>query len=625
MSIDHSQLSRLSQIWPIVAAKFPDVVALYDPHSKPQVKLTYSQVWEKIQQFAAGLQALGLKKDEKISIFSDNSPRWLISDQGSLTAGAVNVVRSSLADTQELLYILKDSESVALIVENLKTWQKLEPHLGEFPLKFVILLSDEKAPEGMYNFEQLLELGSSASLTLDDRDIDSLATLIYTSGTSGQPKGVMLTQRNLLHQIVNLSVIVKPQSGCRVISILPCWHSYERSCEYYLLSQGCTQIYTSIRYFKNDLKEHQPQVMIGVPRIWESLYEGIIKQFQQYPESKQKLIANLMKFSEDYILNKRIAQGLSIENISPSIGQKTTATLRSSLLFPLHLLGDRLVYQKIRENLGGQFEILVSGGGALAKHLDLFFEIIGIPLLVGYGLTETSPVVTARTVERNLRGSAGTPLPETSLKIVHSETGQTLPNGETGIVLVKGTQVMQGYYNKPEATAKAIDAQGWFNTGDLGWLSQENDLILTGRAKDTIVLSNGENIEPEPIENACSRSPFIDQIMLVGQDQKALGALIVPNWETVKNWAKTEALELDFSSLDKILDKEIILEKYRQELTQQIKNRPGYRPDDQVKTFKLILEPFSQENGMMTQTLKVKRPVVMEHYRDIIVGMFDKS
>jgi long-chain acyl-CoA synthetase len=625
MSIDHSQLSRLSQIWPIVAAKFPDVVALYDPHSKPQVKLTYSQVWEKIQQFAAGLQALGLKKDEKISIFSDNSPRWLISDQGSLTAGAVNVVRSSLADTQELLYILKDSESVALIVENLKTWQKLEPHLGEFSLKFVILLSDEKAPEGMYNFEQLLELGSSASLTLDDRDIDSLATLIYTSGTSGQPKGVMLSQRNLLHQIVNLSVIVKPQSGCRVLSILPCWHSYERSCEYYLLSQGCTQIYTSIRYFKNDLKEHQPQVMIGVPRIWESLYEGIIKQFQQYPESKQKLIANLMKFSEDYILNKRIAQGLSIENISPSIGQKTTATLRSSLLFPLHLLADRLVYQKIRENLGGQFEILVSGGGALAKHLDLFFEIIGIPLLVGYGLTETSPVVTARTVERNLRGSAGTPLPETSLKIVHSETGQTLPNGETGIVLVKGTQVMQGYYNKPEATAKAIDAQGWFNTGDLGWLSQENDLILTGRAKDTIVLSNGENIEPEPIENACSRSPFIDQIMLVGQDQKALGALIVPNWETVKNWAKTEALELDFSSLDKILDKEIILEKYRQELTQQIKNRPGYRPDDQVKTFKLILEPFSQENGMMTQTLKVKRPVVMEHYRDIIVGMFDKS
>ncbi len=625
MSIDHSQLSRLSQIWPIVAAKFPDIVALYDPHSKPQVKLTYSQVWEKIQQFASGLQALGLKKDEKISIFSDNSPRWLISDQASLTAGAVNVVRSSLADTQELLYILKDSESVALIVENLKTWQKLEPHLGEFPLKFVILLSDEKAPEGMYNFEQLLELGSSASLTLDNRDIDSLATLIYTSGTSGQPKGVMLSQRNLLHQIVNLSVIVKPQPGCRVLSILPCWHSYERSCEYYLLSQGCTQIYTSIRHFKNDLKEHQPQVMIGVPRIWESLYEGIIKQFQQYPESKQKLIANLMKFSEDYILNKRIAQGLSIENISPSIGQKTTATIRSSLLFPLHLLGDRLIYQKIRDNLGGQFEILVSGGGALAKHLDLFFEIIEIPLLVGYGLTETSPVVTARTVERNLRGSAGTPLPETSLKIVHSETGQTLPNGETGIVLVKGTQVMQGYYNKPEATAKAIDAQGWFNTGDLGWLSQENDLILTGRAKDTIVLSNGENIEPEPIENACSRSPFIDQIMLVGQDQKALGALIVPNWETVKNWAKTEALELDFSSLDKILDKEIILEKYRQELTQQIKNRPGYRPDDQVKTFKLILEPFSQENGMMTQTLKVKRPVVMEHYRDIIVGMFDKS
>ncbi len=625
MTIDYSGLTRASQIWPIVSAKFPDIVALYDPHNKPEVKLTYSQVWEKIQLFASRLQALGLNKNEKISIFADNSPRWLIVDQASMSLGSINVVRSALADTQELIYILKDSDSKALIVENLKTWEKLASQLKDLALKFVILLSDEVPPEGVLNYQQVLESGDLSSLSLDDRDIDSVATLIYTSGTSGQPKGVMLTHRNLLSQIVNLRVIVEPQPGMRVLSILPCWHSYERSCEYFLLSQGCTQIYTSIRHFKNDLKAHHPQVMIGVPRIWESLYEGIIKQFQQYPENKQKLVSTLMKFSQDYVSNKRIYQGLSLENLNPSTTEKIAATVRAFLLFPLHLLGDRLVYQKIRENLGGQFEILVSGGGALAMHLDNFFEIIGIPLLVGYGLTETSPVVSARILNHNLRGSAGRPLPETKIRIVHPETHQILPVGETGIVMVQGKQVMQGYYKKPEATAKAIDAQGWFDTGDLGWLSPNNDLILTGRAKDTIVLSNGENIEPEPIENACIRSPLIDQIMLVGQDQKALGALIVPNIEALKNWSKAENLKLDFTSLENILEQEIIVEKYRQELAQQIKNRPGYRPDDQIKNLKLILEPFSLENGMMTQTLKVKRNVVMEHYRDIIVGMFDKS
>ncbi len=227
-------------------------------------------------------------------------------------------------------------------------------------------------------------------------------------------------------------------------------------------------------------------------------------------------------------------------------------------------------------------------------------------------------------------------MPETEIRIVDPETRQPLPQGQQGLVMVRGPQVMRGYYKKPEATAKAINADGWFDTGDLGWLTPQNDLVLTGRAKDTIVLSNGENIEPQPIEDACLRSPYIEQIMLVGQDERSLGALIVPNLEALKQWAASQNLYLRLpdsvsqpsdtppeefrTAID--LDSKEVQSLFREELNREVKNRPGYRPDDRIGLFKLILEPFSQENGMMTQTLKIRRPVVMEHYRDIINGMF---
>jgi long-chain acyl-CoA synthetase len=633
MVIDYKHLSRLSQVWPITSQKFPNIVALHSPHSNPEIKLTFKELWEKMQYFASGLQSLGLKKDEKVSIFADNSPRWLVSEQAVMLAGGVNVVRSAVADTQELLYIFQDSDSVALIVEDLKTWQKIQPKLEQKQLKFVILLSDETTPENFLNYEQVLKIGAERTLVENEEvNIDSLATLIYTSGTSGQPKGVMLTHRNLLHQINSLGVIITPNPGDIVLSILPCWHSYERSGEYYLLSQGCTQIYTNIRYFKNDLKDYHPHLMVGVPRIWESIYEGVQKQFQQYPTKKQNFIYNLLGLSEKYVLKRRIVKKLALENLKPSLVKRFLAAIQTIYLFPCHLIAERLIYRSIRKNLGGNFKTLVSGGGALAKHLDTFFEAIGVDLLVGYGLTETSPVVTARTVKRNLRGSSGQAIPQTQIKIVHPETRENIPFGQTGIVLVRGPQVMQGYYKKAEATSKVIDSDGWFDTGDLGWISNENDLVLTGRAKDTIVLTNGENIEPEPIENACIRSPYIEQIILVGQDQKSLGAIIVPNLEILQKWNLENKLNLkfpeksaDFTQIkaSSLYDKRV-LEKLRQELSEQIKNRPGYRTDDQIKTFELILEPFSLDNSMMTQTLKIKRSVVMERYHDIIDEMFEK-
>ena len=626
--IDYSSIRSIPEIWAIVKQRCPQTVALHDPHTKPEIKFTYTDLYQQIQQFASGLQALGINPNPaetippRVALFADNSPRWLIADQGIMTAGAANAVRGATADPQELLYIIQDSGSTALIVENLALLKKLQHRLPDLPIELIVLLSDEEPPTNTtlntVKFSQVMAAGANNPLKPANHNQQTLATLLYTSGTTGKPKGVILTHGNLLHQITTFGTILQPQPGDSALSILPSWHAYERTVEYFLLSQGCTQIYTNIRYFKQDFKTCKPQYMVSVPRIWESIYEAVQKQFREQPPNKQKLVNFLLSASQQYIEARRIFQGLTLNLKPASASQKLIARIKSILLFPVHAVAEKLVYQKVREATGGRFKWAISGGGSLAAHLDNFFEIANIGLLVGYGLTETSPVLTVRRPWHNLKGSAGQPIAHTEIKIVDPETKQQLPTGQRGLVLGRGPQIMQGYYLNPQATAKAIDSEGWFDTGDLGWLTPGNDLVLTGRAKDTIVLSNGENIEPQPIEDACARSPYIDQIMVVGQDQRSIGALIVPNSEAVQKWAETQnppIHEIDWNS-------KTIQDLFRQELNREVQNRPGYRADDRIGPFRLIQEPFSMENGMLTQTLKIKRPVVTEHYRDMIDGMF---
>ncbi|MDX2096224.1 MAG: long-chain fatty acid--CoA ligase [Leptolyngbyaceae cyanobacterium bins.59] len=628
---DYREIQSLAEIWPLAAQRFGETIALWDSHSKPEVKLTYRELGHQIQRFAAGLQALGVAEGDRVALFADNSPRWFVVDQGIITAGAADAVRSAQAEREELAFILANSGSTTLITEDLVTFQKLRPRMEDLPIQRVVLLSDETVEDDstlkILNFNQVLELGANQTLRPSQQTRETLATLIYTSGTTGKPKGVMLTHGNLISQILTLGTIVQPQPGDRVLSILPTWHSYERTCEYFLMSQGCTQYYTSIRFVKKDLKDVKPNFMVAVPRLWESIYEGIQKQFREQPASKQRLVNFFITNSQRYIKARRVVQGLSLEQLHPSAMDRLKATLTMIALAPVHAVGDRLVYKKVREGTGSELKFVISGGGALATHLDLFFELAGIEILVGYGLTETSPVTNARRPWRNYRGSAGQPLPGTEIRIVDPETRKPLPTGQRGLVLIRGPQVMQGYYQNPEATAKAIDPEGWFDSGDLGWVTTQNDLVLTGRAKDTIVLTNGENIEPQPIEDACLRSPFVDQIMLVGQDQKSLGALIVPNGEVLQQWATEKGIELKQAENAMGLDVEqpAIQELIRKELNREVQNRPGYRPDDRIGPFKLLTEPFSIENGMMTQTLKIRRPVVMERYRDMIDAMFASS
>jgi long-chain acyl-CoA synthetase len=631
-TFDYTQINSLPEIWPMLAAECGSVVCLDAPHSQPSISLTYQEVSTQIKLFATGLQSLGIQPAQAIALFADNSPRWLIADQGIMMTGAFNAVRSSQAETQELLSILDNSQAQILVVEDLKTLDKLSSQLVARSVGLIILLSDEQPdlnlPITAINFTQTIELGRGATFRPIAIEKSDLATLIYTSGTSGNPKGVMLSHGNLLHQINTCGTVIHAYPGLAVLSILPSWHSYERSCEYYLLSQGCTQTYTNIRYFKQDLKDYQPKIIIVVPRLLESLYEGIQKQFREQPPSKQKLVNTCLNLSKKYIEARRIVRGLNLECLTPTLSQKLSAFAQMSILAPLHAIADKLVYAKIRAATGGKIQNMISGGGSLAKHLDLFFEIVGINVLVGYGLTETSPITHVRRPWQNLRLTSGKPLPGTEIKIVDIETRQPVAIGQKGLVLIRGPQVMRGYYRNSEATAQAIDPDGWFDSGDIGTITANNDLTITGRAKDTIVLSNGENIEPTPIEDACLRSPYISQIVLVGQDQKFLGAMIVPNLEALQQWATSQNLPLNFAPEEiesQDLNQKQIIDLFRTELNREVKNRPGYRPDDRIATIELIAEPFSIENGLLTQTMKIRRLVVMERYQETIDRMFDSG
>jgi long-chain acyl-CoA synthetase len=631
----YQHIQAIHEIWPIVAQKYGNIVALRDPHNKPAVTMTHRELEMAIRTFASGLQALGVENRAHVALFADNSHRWFTADQGIMTAGGMNAVRSATAETEELLYIAEHSESTVLVVENLALLKRLRQRLDALPIPLVIMLSDEDPPTDerlkILNFRQLMALGEQQPYTPVTVQPEDLATLIYTSGTTGQPKGVMLSHRNLLHQINTLEAIVQPQPGDNVMSILPSWHSFERTAEYFLFSRGCTQTYTNIRYIKADMKATKPQYMVGVPRLWESIYEGAQKQFREQSASKQKLIFTFFGISQRYVTNLWRFQDMKIDEPNLSALQRFGSGIVALVLWPLHQLGKKLVYGKVREATGGQVKHLISGGGSLARHIDVFFEIIGVSLLVGYGLTETSPVLSARRPWRNLRGAAGQPTPFTEVKIVNLETRQEMPQGEQGLVLARGPQIMEGYYRNPEATQKSIDPEGWFDTGDLGWISRDGNVVLTGRAKDTIVLTNGENIEPQPIEDACIRSKYIDQIMLVGQDQRSLGALIVPNLDALQAWAATQSRFIAITGDDTpvpagfttiTLDDDVMQKLLRDELTREVKDRPGYKPDDRIGPFRLVLEPFSIENGLLTQTLKVRRPVVTERYRDMIDAMF---
>ena len=602
-------------------------MAVDAPHAAHPERLSYQELAERIDQAAAAFRSLQIGSGDVVGLFAENSPRWLVADQGLMRAGAIDAVRGAAAPVEELRYILEDSSAVALVVQTADLLQRLQlPAELQERLRFVLVL-EGSAPAGALDFDTFLALadGQEAPDPITGRDRASApattATILYTSGTTGRPKGVPLTHANLLHQMRSLACVTRPEPGSPVLSVLPIWHSYERSAEYYFFSCACSQSYTTIKQLKKDLPRVKPVIMATVPRLWEAVQAGFEDAVKTFPASRQRLLRAALANSTAFTLARRRSRDLMIQPLRKR--DRLKAAAEASRRWPAHALASKLIWPKLRQQLsGGALRYPINGGGAIAPHVDAFFEAVGIELLVGYGLTETSPVVSCRRPWRNIRGSSGLPLPDTEFRIVDADSRKPLGFRERGVVLVRGPQVMAGYLGKPEATAKVLDADGWFDTGDLGMLLPDGSVVLTGRAKDTIVLSSGENIEPGPLEEALVSSPLIEQVMLVGQDERQLGALVVPRADAIKAWASSQGCDPG-DDLGGHPGDQRLLKLLRGELNRLLADRAGSRADERLAGVALV-EPFSIENGLLTQTLKQRRDRITERDRSLIESVYGR-
>lgn len=646
-----NEWKALPDIWRTTVQKYGDQIAVIDPHHDPPSQLTYRELEKEILDFAEGLRVAGICPDEKVSLFADNSYRWLVADQGIMGIGAVDVVRGSRSSNEELLHIYNHSDSVALVIDNPRLLDRLAANLNALDtIKFVVLLWGKKSKlvscigqVPLYDYEELICLGrESRKFQLTEKSIgdstkhvaissNDVATIVYTSGTTGNPKGVILTHGNLLHQAMHLGVILPAQTGDRFLSYLPSWHMYERSVEYFIFTRGIVQVYTNVKNLKDDLVHYRPTFLVSVPLIYENLYNGIQKQVSSYSSARKFLVLGIIRISIMYMKFKRIYEGKSL---SHTIKQQAAvvatveclwAGIIAAVLFPFHLLGKILCYTKIcSEN--GFMKIGLTAGASIPLHVDQFFEAIGITLLNAYGLTEMTSIYSGRNTKCNVLGTAGMPLHGIEVKVVDPESGATLKPGEKGLIKVRGPQLMKGYYKNIDATIKAIDKDSWLDTGDLGWLASQTlgggrccggMMVVEGRAKDTIVLSTGENVEPIEIEAAALESNFIEQIVVVGQDQRRLGALIVPNMEALQLEARELAKSKGTTSEPTVGDmKELI----RRELIEHTS-----RCSFHIGPFVLLEEHFTVDGGLLTPTLKVRREKIHSKFQDKIADMFHKE
>lgn len=454
-----SSWRTLPDIWSSLARLIPNETMLIDVIREPTQEISYAEGNAMITTIAASLQRLGLLSGDCVSMFSENSYRWFLLDQGIMKAGGCNAVRGAQASLAELRYIYDNSGSMGLVVENMELLQTLYSQgglksRGGVP-KFIIILytnglkgSDicQSIPQiaketSVLSFEEMFALCSPSEYKSVMRDSESTATLVYTSGTTSKPKGVILRHRNILHQVTSNSFsrnFQSPLNPCIkdvFLSILPCWHIFERTAEYFTLSRGCVLVYSNLRNFKSDLQRWRPHFLIVVPRLIETIQKGVLSNFRQQTGIKKHLINIFTAISGTYKSFLRKFQNIDIAEDTTPLIVRVVSALIALLLWPLHRLGDNLVWKKVRSNLGGRLKVIVSGGSLLPLPVEKFFSMIGLNIIVGYGLTETAPTITSRYIERNVLGTVGMPCPKTSIKLVHPETKKEVRKGSSGYIL----------------------------------------------------------------------------------------------------------------------------------------------------------------------------------------------
>lgn len=598
----------------------------YRDNNEEKVTITYKKLYDKVNAIAKAFDVKGLSK-KHVAIFSENRIEWFISDMALLALGSADVPRGIDSTSDELNYIIEHSESEAVLVENEYVFKKIEKHHKDLSL-IVFLDSSKHDPDNnIYSFEKFLELGEE-SLNGDEEFAikkaskltnESIATIIYTSGTTGKPKGVILTHGNILHNVRVLPDIIKLHPGEKLLTILPIWHIYERTISYVTAVTGCFTAITNKRYLKNDFTEEKPDIFISVPAIWVNIYNTVMKNIDRKSAFTRNLAKFFIKRSIKYIRSLRFQNDL-IYLLGDENKNDKKAEYSIGMFDPIyHKMATKMVYSKIRELTGGKMRLTISGGGALPMYIEDFIEAVGINLIVGWGITETSPVVTLRSPYKNYRGTCGTPIPEVKIEVRDKE-GNICKDGVMGVCYIKGPNIFKEYYKDPELTKQAkID--GFFNSGDLGTYTQQGEIVLTVRAKETIVLLTGENVEPQPIENKALESPYISQIMLVGQDKASTGAIIVINKENIKEHFDKQKIHYDENTLASSKD---VYKLMREELDNLINYRNGFRPYEAIAKMIITDEEFTIENGLLTQSLKIKRANVMEAYKDKIDALYDK-
>ena len=559
--------------------------------------ISYTEFGESIENFSKGLRSLGVEKGDRVAILSENRPEWAISDFSVLKSGAINVPMFSTLTAAQVAYILNDSGSKIICVSSKTQMEKVLSIRADVETLEQIIVYDsieDDLPEGVVSYSVVCEKGKVAdSIEAEALSEDEIATIIYTSGTTGNPKGVMLTHANFLFNYNACKSLVDVSETDILLSFLPLSHVFERLGGHYVpLFSGAKIAYAESTFtVAQNMQEVSPTVMLSVPRLYETMHDRVLRAVEAGSSLKQK------------IFHWGVSVGSAVSS-SIQQGRKPSAFLKLK-----QGIADKLVFAKLKAATGGNLRFFISGGAALPQSIAEFFHAAGILILEGYGLTETSPVISLNYPEKWKFGTVGVPVPGIEVEIA-----------EDGEILTRGPHVMKGYFNNEEATAEVIDSEGWFHTGDIGIIDNDGFIKITDRKKNIIVLSNGKNVAPQPIESQLIQSPFINQIMLVGNERKNVAALIVPNFDALKSWAAEN--DIDSTEIaDTIKTREV-----QQLIQKEIRERlTDFADFEQVRRFALLEREFSQEEDEMTPTLKLKRNVIIEKFAKEINGLYPED